>query len=395
MTFELKEINDWVHNTLLPEKLCDANYLHEQYANWMAGAKEQREKICEKFLAEAVAGADPQALQLYIQNHQKGAIILTELLYEYGTTPMPIPEEAKKLYQEVSAQLEIILVALQRFFPCYFDEHVPVTRAYGEQKMRLLMEKYKRISRILKNKQTDKQLLNIILDGLRDFIYGRERMVTYYRVAYYEQLLDMLLELSPDDVIADADCRVHEVLHSINFNDPAYVRYYGQLITGIVNIFERLPDKLEKLHWYRKCIRQQSCRPGAAFLINHRSLTEQMTSWLDEEITYLQAIHQLSQSPARNGSQPKWRQKIRLQLSVSELGILMQVLYRLPVTKRIQLTDLLRMVAETCSTIGTEEISVKSLRNKSYSIKDFPVASENVRRLLQRGADLITAELSR
>lgn len=36
-----------------------------------------------------------------------------------------------------------------------------------------------------------------------------------------------------------------------------------------------------------------------------------MTSWLNEEIAYLQAIHLLVQSPAQDGSRPKWKQKVR------------------------------------------------------------------------------------
>ena len=388
MCYELKRLNEWVKSTLPPAKLLPHQPSTGQLHEWRDFVRSEKSQVCDTILAKALPMNDQEA-ERYVQHNQKAIIVLSEAIFDFRTGhARRHPKLLLDFYDWVSLQLDSMLEELNQFYPTYLDRNIQITYTFATRLQAQLLRRHRKIAVLLWHHDTDKELIKIIFGDILDFMYNRRRKVSYHVVAYYEVVLQSLSDLTPDDFIRDADCKVHEILIALNYNNPAYVKYYTGLISSVEGIFQRVPDKIDRIYWYRKMIRQYSSSPGLSFIPGAPSLATQLSAWLDEELAYFQTRLQMEAMSGNGNGDTRFSGKIRVYLSVAELAVLLNVLFKLEVIKKMKYMEVLRIVTETYSTTGTEEISIKSLRAKSYS--QDPAAVQNIRNLLLNGAALLS-----
>lgn len=388
MCYELKRLSEWVKSTLPPAKVLPHQPSTEQLNEWREFVVAEKSQVCDTILSKALQLNDQEA-ERYVQHNQKAIVLLSETIFDFRSgKARRHPKLLLDFCDWVSFELDSMLEELGRFYPTYLDRAIEVTYTFAIRKQTQLLKRYRKITALTRHSETDKELIGIVFGEIFDFMYGRKRKVSYHAIDYYTVMLQFLSDLSPGDFIRDADCKVHEILIALNYNHPAYVKYYTGLISSVEGIFQRVADKIDRVYWYRKTIRQYihgaevSFRPGAP------SIATQLSVWLDEELAYFQTRLQMEAVSGNGNGDTRFPGKIRVFLSVAELAVLLNVLFKLDVIKKMKYMEVLRIVAETYSTTGAEEISIKSLRAKSYS--QDPVAVQNIRNLLQKGAELLS-----
>lgn len=390
MVNELKNVGEWVKNVIAPTILLQQLPSQAQLDEWRAYIASERKRILENLLATVALMDEPEGKR-YIQNNQKNTLILEEVLHDYQfKLEQELPGEVVKLYEYACMELDEVLEEMQRFYYCYFDASLPVSYTLSVKKREALFELHRGINHLVCNSDKDSELWDIVLKPINRFLSDMQRPITFHVIRYYEILLKELSTLAMEDTIRDADSKIHEILLSYNFNDPNYVRHYSGLIATVAGICNQKKDRLEIFLRYRKMIRQQAAVPDAILLLDWKTVTEQLTSWLNAEIEYWEArilIDEPTQLNAAGFLEPA--HKLKLGASVSELAVVLKILYQIGAFKKAKFADVLRVFAETFNTTGTEEISVKSLHSKAYSSFKDPVTIKNIRKWLLEYLELL------
>jgi len=397
MNYEFAALEHMVEVTINPDVLSTQKAVNHQrnVVAWRTQFVNERIRICNEVHKSYYAAQTPELAGRYIKDQLRGLATLSDRLRHFMKVPPgAYPVGFDQLYVECTHEAGIIANYFLRHFEEHFDYDMAVP--YGPAlNIRITLQ-------ALLNALTDKfdqdgdmlSLFEVVFDSLYIFLRDPANTISYRHHLYYELLLNTLLQLKPGSPDANSFA-VHSILNHLNFNLQSYIDFaVTNLLAKISNI--SADQKLEKLRWYIKAMKQVEMTPGLNIKISYtapimerlhargvlvprpdaEAVTRQITSWINEEMQYIEYIDQLEKGmilPEKNGQASM--EKIATSLSVAKLAVFVEVF----IASGIFISDnmrsyaaTLRAVARIVYTPGTEKLSYESLRAKAYALRKSP-----------------------
>jgi hypothetical protein len=130
-----------------------------------------------------------------------------------------------------------------------------------------------------------------------------------------------------------------------------------------------LPELLDKLHYWLKLLNQLHTKPGASLKHDRLQAKDQLVTWLEQEIGYIETKKQLTLMlpTATRSPKPDPQFKVNTNLSVPQLALFIRLLREVGIISNKNLTEVIGFFARHFSSPRSEKISADSLRLKYYN----------------------------
>jgi len=344
----------------------------ENLANARKSVDEEKHIVKKKFALKVISIDDKNTATTYVQYHQYSLISFIDELFELSKRhslkkDSRLSLEAFFFYD----QLEGILNFIRERFPEHFSENVKIP---DSQKERLICEISRKLTFIkanLKSEKIDRILVSVCLRPIMKLLNNEEKEVTYKKVAFNEMLINELRRT------IDSNCgkisineAIRELLLSLDYNDESYFRYYIDFIK--INLCQAMTtsSKLEELARHFKLINQSLSRQDFSYDLKSRSIREQLSDWISNEINFLETQQKLVKlKPRVEEDFVKEEFKIKVAMSVSQFACLIRVFTESGIIENKNVSELIRFLSKFVETKYSEQISTESFRIKYYNLE--------------------------
>jgi hypothetical protein len=227
--------------------------------------------------------------------------------------------------------------------------------------------KIKPIRRRLKEKKNDEQLIDLATTGIHAFSINRSpRIVTYRRLIYIKDIISALERRCTTNHFSDRD--MVELFIYKNFNCARFVSFCINEIANKISLLPEDANKIDRLAFCLKQINQMQVKPGFAFKQHSESVKEQLATWMNEEMLFLeQKQRSLPIVPVlKNEVLTSDEDKLHLSVSVDVMTLLARAAKDSKLILNKQMAGMFRNIARFCRTKNSENPSPGSMLNKSY-----------------------------
>jgi hypothetical protein len=355
-------------------------------------AKERFNKATENFAAEIdrVKKAlihevftldDDKRIELYIQHHQRLLIQLTDQLLNYfpeNERPqlLSITKDSSRinLYRGFYAKLEELLSFIEKHFSRYFDLNTKVPDSYRYIASNTFQIRIPKLKQELLARNLSVSLVSFLVEPFTEFIQHKEVAVSFKRLIFLKELYKEIENLVRSDLKEE---ELHKLVCAsmlyINYNSLKFFNHCARKIKESYHAKETLNEQLEKLSHYLKIINQQQEKPGFSYKQSHKSLKEQLSEWVTEEIIFLEKKQQLSlpfagERPTKDFAEKEF--KIHLDSSVPRVAYFIKILIETRLIKNQNVLDVIRFFSTYISTGRATNVSAESFRTKFYNTED-------------------------
>lgn len=166
----------------------------------------------------------------------------------------------------------------------------------------------------------------------------------------------------------------------LNFNHPAFIAYLIDKLSQEVNDQESQQEKVLKLKFRQKGFNQMNCRPGVALHKDIVPVKEQIITWIEEEIIFLQSESNVLKQTIIDEQKNDHELKINTSLSVPQLAYFIRLLVENKTITNINQTEILKFFSLHFTSLKRESMSYGHLRSQYYKI-EMP-AVESIKSLL-------------
>jgi hypothetical protein len=352
----------------------------QHISKWRKTIQSESIRIKKTFVREAFSLRKEKLVELYIQYHQSAIVQLIDQLIElYG--PDEFEEVHKSKLTENNLQLsrffylhlEELLRYIEKHFSKYFNQNAKSPESYRFVVHRELKEKLPEIRYSLERKAINKRLLIIVLNPLDSFIEEIHREeISYKKIIFLRELLHELGELTKSTLTGERlDFKLCLSLGYLNYNTHKFYKYCVKEITRLVQEQDTLTKQIEKLAFMIKLINQVQTKPGFIYNEKLRSIKDQLSDWLAEEIYFFEKRQQLAINFPLNPDEPVQKNfKLKVNLTVAQLACLLRSLKEVNIIQNQNMLEVIRFIAGITQTKHTENISWDSLRSKYYNINE-------------------------
>jgi hypothetical protein len=265
--------------------------------------------------------------------------------------------------------LEELIRFVEKNYLNYIDQNTQIPYRSSLVKIFNIDEKLSIVKSTLLNSTINPALLQIIyIPFLKLSALKIEARMTYkdliYLNAYLQAFYDEILE--NDNTINEI--QISELLYRINYNSFEIQHYKTSIITIQVASIQSIPDKIDYLYHSLKIVNQRRSKVNISFDTSLTSLKDQLTSWLEEEINYLNKKTQLqTKQQGLNLFSENDKVKLESGLTVAQLACF----YKLQcdvgiITHKVQ-QDIFKHLSDSYQTSNVTEISMGSIKNKYYN----------------------------
>jgi len=314
-----------------------------------------------------------------VQNYQSVIIKLLDDLYAYKLKAKN--KDLIKLYTSVSGFLSDILSYLETYFSKYFnaDEKIPhtcYTTITKDFELRLSKLKLQ-----LKDKLADQGLIRIIFSTFVKLNEDIDKSpLTYRKLVYLKEFFNELDLVFTNENVKALDVEIQQLLIISNFNHPAFIIHSIDKLLQEVNDQETQQEKILKLKFLRKGLNQINCMPGVALYKDVMPVKDQLVTWIDEEIIFLQSESNALKQTIADDQKNSNEIKINTSLSVPQLAYFIRLLIENKTITNINQTEILKFISLHFSSLKRENISYIHLRSQYYKA-ELPTV-ESVKSLL-------------
>ena len=334
--------------------------------------KDEVERIKQTLTHEVFTISDERHLERYIQYHQLALIRLMDKALGFLKSETTSGSKFKNLFQGFYSSLEELLSFVEQHFAKYFDQdakapesYIAIARADAASNLQILQKS-------LLAMNADHQLVDTILYPLRR-IESRPspRDNTYRNVMYIKELQRQIFNLIDNcKAELDIDQELRLIAYYLNYNSIKCFTYHTCYITGLLKESDTRAGRIEKLSFVLKTINQVQVKPGISYNSEAASLKEQLTGYVEEEISYLERLQQLATAPFSKVSEnPSPAFRLKLEISVAQLAYLIRVFLETNIIQNKNVTELLRFLVTFTVTKRSEGISYDSFRTKYYNVE--------------------------
>lgn len=331
--------------------------------------EQEIERIKQTFVHEVFSFEDEHHLERYIQYHQQALIRLMDEAVASQKELKANPQQ-KNSSQTTYRSLQDLLTYIERHFAKYFDQDAKAPESYIATAKEDAFTKLDELQNGLKERNADPRIIDLMLYALRKIADEGTVLTTYRKVMYAKNIQKELFRLFEKPDIPEIDLELRQLMYYLNYNSIKTFAYHTHYINSLLAEAETRTDKIEKLSFVLKEINQAQVKPGIRFKQDAPSLKDQLTSYISEEIDYLERVQQLSNNPnVRSQDSFLDTFKLKLELSVAQLAYLIKVFIEVKIIQNKSLTELLRFLAKFVVTKRAESISFDSLRAKHYNVE--------------------------
>lgn len=334
----------------------------------IAESEFEREKV-RKLLIEGVIDREKiMDKQQYVQVVQAMLIRLLDKLYSYKQTK-GLETNLRSVYNTISQHLEEVLNFIEDFFSNYFDRNEKVPAPYLPISFEELSKQLQQLQgRLEVNEAINRELTNILVHNFKAFCSIKSSGPTYNELLYQKGLMSELLS---DNVLA-SESSIREVLFYFNFNDDDYVAYLFNRLIAVTEPYNSNKEKIAALRFEQKTINQLITTLNCYLSPYMPSLKEQVNSWIEEEIKFLQTEPAFS-LPTKTAIEDG--DKIQTSLSVSKLALLVRLMVIDKVITNRVVAQVLRILIKTVATAQSENIGFSSFESKYHKADKGTIAA--------------------
>ena len=385
MTYELGFFDQFIHQYLTSlHPKCNEVPKYEQLKNQL---NKEAAAVKSRMVAHVFAFKKQCEIEIYIQHHQSALIALSDSLLQF------INHQQVFLIYKVSRShcfmnlckvcykaIEEILLFVETYFSNYFDKNVKLPELRRLIAVNELEEKLSVISEALVKGGVRSELLNITLKPIHKFLErSGEKDVSYSRLIWINELVRELSLLNTEGN-RKLNHDVFNVLCYLNNNSYGFFRYCVRRCRKELERERDHKGKTERLRWLVKITRQYSQKPGFRLCRERPSLKKQISSWLYEELEYLNINERFSQEVLVPLAQPAVKNRVKASVSVAHLAYMLRLQVECGIFKTESLSELFKFYAFHMTSLRSEHISAESLRTRYYNVER--ATSDSVRDLL-------------
>jgi len=272
--------------------------------------------------------------------------------------------------------LEELIRFVEKNYLNYIDQNTQIPYRSSLVKIFNIEEKLNIVKSTLLNSSINPALLQIIyIPFLKLSALKIEERMTYKDLIYLNGYLQAFYDEIKENDNTINEIQINELLYRINYNSFEIQYYKTSIFTTEVNAIKSIPDKIDYLYHSLKIVNQRRCKVNIAFDSSLTSLKDQLTSWLEEEINYLNKKTQLhTKQQGINLFSENDKVKLESGLTVAQLACF----YKLQcdvgiITHKVQ-HDIFKHLSESYQTPNVSDISTGSIKNKYYNFDSSTIA---------------------
>lgn len=323
-------------------------------------SEEEQSKIRILLIERLLYNPKIRDKQTYIHVNQTMLIRLLDKLYAYKQIP-GVCNKILYLYDIIGKHLQNTLDFIEDFFGNYFDRNEKVSASYRMVSTAALKKQLRRLVQIFaKDDSVDKPLINIIIPGFQQFAADGSSIISYLQLSYQKELMKELLS---EKALASTQS-FRETLYYFNFNEDNFIAYEYERLQQLTNNLPTKKEKITLLRFEQKNINQLSTKLNCAYTANMPSLKEQVNSWINEEVKFLENGNLIEKTENGIGENEN---KIHTSISVAKLALLIRLLVIDKIIINRTVAPMLRIVAKIFTTLQREEISFGSMETKYHA----------------------------
>ena len=303
MNYALQTWDMMVSTILSPQQLHPTDPEHLQQLTALSAKEKDRLRV--HFMQHFYATGKQKKMEFYVQFNQSVLIKLMDKLYGYKQQS-EITQELSLFYDRISSHLSFILDLIEEYFGKYFDRTVNVPSVYLDISCKEIERQLPALFETLDSrKEIPAGLSEILLKNFNSFCNSSRSRYSYNDLIFQKKLLKELLDLKhiPNDVPAIE--LVHELLVYMNFNDPAFLRYYLEVYAASIQHLNNTRLKLEKLRGYENALRLQPERPGSVLRPGSASAKSSLLFSLEHMAAHLKDSNTPSMAVTTSTAYPK------------------------------------------------------------------------------------------
>lgn len=359
MPIILQKWNTLINTTLNPLHTSTAQLSGEAIERFIAESESERENVRNLLIEGVIDRRKIMDKQQYVQIIQTMLIRLLDKLYSYKQNK-GLENNLLRLYNAVSQNLEDTLSFIEDFFGNYFDRNEKVPTAYLLVSLEELCSQQQQLQSGLEvNKEIDGELASILVTTFDTFCSLHSSTPTYNELLYQKDLMNELLS----DKVLETESSITEVLFYFNFNNDDFVAYLFHKLKVVTEGLGSNKEKISALRYQQKTMNQMRARLNCFFSPNMPSLKEQVNSWIEEEIKFLQSEPALL-LPVKTENDD--HDKIQTSLSVAKLALLVRIMVIDKVITNRVVAHVLRVVIRMVATSQSENIGFSSFESKYH-----------------------------
>lgn len=393
LRYELELLESIISDNLPQSGERSVNHPDSNYEVIGNALSEEVERIKKKFVHEVFAFGDERHLERYIQFHQQELIRITDELStrkaEFIGPESTVTSDSFKLVHQAYQSVEELLVFIERHFTKYFDQDTKAPESYivltGSDVVRNFGSFQDQLGRL----DGDANLIELALAPLKNFIENVPgNQITYRWIIYIKEVQkELRTVISSGKTGEDLNEDLRLVLMYLNYNSVKYFRYYTNHISGLLTDIDSSPGRIERLSYVLKMINQSQVKPGVGYNRTMRTLKEQISDWVNEEIIYLERIHRLNTKHSKADSTMDEGFKVRTEMPVAQLAYLLRIFVEMKIIQNQNVSELIRFFSRFFLSKRMESISYESFRVRYYNTEDS--TKRNIRNMLLSMVDYI------
>ena len=343
------------------------------YYQWLLG--EQVNLVQQRMVAYVHKTTSEKKASKYVQEHQRALLILSSQVLQHLDEGHPhiytlsdqytLPD----IYKLIFISLESLTTFLQQQFAVYLDTTAPV--AYRDRVIHAfrMRQQLETIQPALEQSGINPSLQAVLSKPFQRIQALPQQEVTHLSLGYLQKLLQGLENLIQADTVNQE--HLIALLFVLNFNSSAFIDWFTQHLEEELAILETKEERLKQLYYHHKYCKQLSVERTHAYQLRKAAVDEQLLTWINEEIAYLEKTTTLSEPIQQDATAPR----IRTTLSVPQIALLLRAFMEVGVFSDKHKANTFRHFSRILQAQHQEDISAKSLQDKSYQPDRHTVAA--------------------
>lgn len=287
-------------------------------------------------------------------------------LYEYSDE-----YDKKDCLKIIYANLEKLLVFIDREYNSYLNGNIMVPHRQVLMSEYTIKPKLDYVRDSLISLELNQEILKIAFEPIIQLsTISIQNQITYYQFNYALKYISILSELLREVVNDVDDITLCKWLIELNMNSFCFFDYKTNLIQAELNSTDCEDERMEILFKKLKKFNQHRFLIKKAFNENLPKIKEQICSWIEEEIDFINRKRNLKDIKKLEVITEEINNKIEFGLSVAQISYFINILMQVGVINHTNQRVVFRMIATNFKTKVTDTISVDSLSSKFYNVED-------------------------
>ena len=358
MNYELENLEGFVGEV---ETLILSDTLTESKFNQLKNSILQEiVRVQNAFKRRFLAGVREDKTRRFFEYHQMS---LTRLLDEfYLKVEVEQRESLHQVIDFLGATMEEMLIFIQRQFPKYFTSSQKAPEVYVVRVLKEIEENKNKLLQRFEDSGVHETLKNLVASAFR----VDNESISFSRLEFMETLQSEFKDYSGSNTQWIKQYFL-ETLVKLNYNSPAFLRYYCDHINSSLSSCETLADRIDQLSYFSKIVNQVLQVPNVVYDDMLPSIKTQLLDWIAHELEYYRQKQMWNLSTTTSEPFIKSDFKLVFDLSVANLAYLFNIFLENNILLNKNTSEVIRFLTKFVKTKKAESISYESFRIKFYN----------------------------